>query len=186
MRAIVLEGIKGSGKSTTAKLLSERFGLRLLREPGGTSVGEQIRQLLIDHDLSIEAQICLYMASRKMLVDSIVEDEIVVLDRYYHSSMVYQHSRIDMVDAMIKLLVLPEPMATFVIDVDATVASERLLKRDGKIANETELRCQRFDYMCLTTEPNVFLVGGEKNVDDVVDEIAGILVNQYGVKELMK
>lgn len=100
---ITFEGPEGSGKSTQIRLLYEylvRAGRQVLltREPGGTSIGDQIRAIL--HDLNNRAmrprtEILLYSASRAQLVDEVIRPalaagQIVLCDRYAESTMAYQ------------------------------------------------------------------------------------------------
>ena len=179
MRAIVLEGIDGCGKSTVAEMFARRLGVRLLREPGGTVVGEKIRQLLSSTGMCVKAQICAYMASRCELVDSIGKDEIVVLDRYYHSSMVYQKANLYVVEKMIKLLALPKPLVTFVIDVDPKVALRRVAERGEYVTDEMMQRAftMREDYLALS---GVVVLDGSKTVEQLVIDAMSV------VKELMK
>ncbi len=100
---IAFEGIDGSGKTTQAELLSKRLsenGLRnvILREPGGTRLGEGVRDLLLHRtDLRINpaAEFLLFSASRAQLIREKVvplleQDTLVILDRYYYSSIAYQ------------------------------------------------------------------------------------------------
>lgn len=179
MIAIVFEGIDGNGKTTVAEQFARRLNFRLLREPGGTVVGEKIRQLLSSTTMNTKAQICAYMASRCELVHSIGKDEIVVLDRYYHSSMVYQKSNLYVVEEMIKLLALPEPLVTFVIDVDPKVALRRVAARGEYITDETIRRAftMRDDYLALS---GVNVLDGSKTVEQLVVDAMTV------VKELMK
>jgi len=101
---ITFEGTEGAGKSTQIKLLAERIqGLgrkvRLLREPGGTPIGEEIRHTL-QHSaqnaaMTPEAELLLINASRAQLVREIIRPalqagEIVLCDRFYHSTLAYQ------------------------------------------------------------------------------------------------
>jgi dTMP kinase len=98
---IVLEGIEGSGKTTQAARLGEwleRSGVahRLTREPGGTELGESIRQLLL-HGGAIPAvaELLLMLAARAALLDEVVRPalaagEVVVADRYSLSTLAYQ------------------------------------------------------------------------------------------------
>jgi dTMP kinase len=100
---ITLEGPDGSGKTTQAQLLYEYLQERdhpvfLTREPGGTSIGDQMREVL--HSLeNIEmlpqTEILLYSASRAQLVGQIIRPhlargEIVLCDRYADSTLAYQ------------------------------------------------------------------------------------------------
>ena len=100
---IVLEGPDGAGKSVQARLLAERLRARgravtETREPGGTPLGEQVRQILLDPadvPRGPVADALLFNAARSQLVADVIRPalgrgEIVVLDRYATSSMAYQ------------------------------------------------------------------------------------------------
>ena len=99
---IVLEGIEGVGKSTQLRHLSrflEGRGLftTLLREPGGTPAGDEIRRLLLDpaSQLDERTEALLFMASRAQLVADVIRPalsrgEFVLLDRFFLSTYAYQ------------------------------------------------------------------------------------------------
>lgn len=100
---IALEGVEGAGKGTQIRLAEEyirSLGLDVLvtREPGGTELGEQIRQVLLDPKtgkLDARAEALLFAASRAQTVTSIIrpalaEGKIVLSDRYVDSSLAYQ------------------------------------------------------------------------------------------------
>jgi dTMP kinase len=100
---ITFEGVEGSGKSTQAKRLWEKFRLRgldcvLSREPGGTPIGESVRDILLDPANSAMdglTELFLYLASRNQHVREKVLPELaagrwVILDRYADSSVAYQ------------------------------------------------------------------------------------------------
>jgi len=100
---ITLEGGEGTGKSTQILLLAKRLetaGLtvRVLREPGGTIVGEAVRCILLDPDhveLCVSAEILLYEASRAQLVEQVIRPalaagEVVLCDRFCDSTTAYQ------------------------------------------------------------------------------------------------
>jgi dTMP kinase len=103
-RFITLEGTEGAGKSTQIKLLAERIQaaghkVRLLREPGGTPIGEEIRHTLQhsaqNEAMTPEAELLLINASRAQLVRQIIRPalaagEVVVCDRFYDSTLAYQ------------------------------------------------------------------------------------------------
>jgi dTMP kinase len=98
MTFIVFEGGEACGKSTQAARLATRLGAVLTREPGGTSVGERVREVLLDTgtvDLSDRAEALLMAAARAQHVEEIVRPalasgRIVVSDRYADSSLAYQ------------------------------------------------------------------------------------------------
>jgi dTMP kinase len=99
------EGIDGAGKTTQAKLLrdwisAQRFPVTLLREPTDGPHGQEIRRLsrTADPSLTPEREFELFLADRRQNVDTAIRPalrrgEIVILDRYYISSMAYQGAR---------------------------------------------------------------------------------------------
>lgn len=99
---IAFEGIEGAGKSTVAERVGARLeadGLRVVRvrEPGGTTVGESIRQILLSHELAPEpwTEALLFSAARAQLATEVVgpaleEGAWVLSDRSVYSSLAYQ------------------------------------------------------------------------------------------------
>ena len=98
---ITFEGIDGAGKTTQLELLEaflQEQGRRVVvsREPGGTALGERIRELLLDGcDMSPRAEASLFAAARAELVDTVIRPALaqgfdVVVDRYLDSSLAYQ------------------------------------------------------------------------------------------------
>jgi dTMP kinase len=102
-RLFVLEGPDGSGKSTQAKLLAEALAadgreVVLTREPGGTPLGERVRDILLASDgppICARAELFLFMAARAQIVESTITPALeagrtVVSERFLMSSVVYQ------------------------------------------------------------------------------------------------
>lgn len=101
-RYIAFEGVEGSGKSTVARLVADYLtnaGKRVVhvREPGGSQVGEKIRDVLLtmDHDVVPRAEAALFAASRAQLIAESVSPALadgawVVSDRTAYSSLAYQ------------------------------------------------------------------------------------------------
>ncbi len=97
---ITFEGVEGSGKTTQAELLGEALaprGVVVVREPGGTELGERMREVLLFGGMSIdpEAEMYLFMAARAQLVHEVIEPTLaagrtVVADRYHDSTLAYQ------------------------------------------------------------------------------------------------
>lgn len=100
---ITLEGIDGCGKTTQIRRLAQTLratGLSLLelREPGGTTISERIRDLLLDvrhHDMRDECELLLYEASRAQLTQQVIlpalqNGSIVLCDRFFDSTTAYQ------------------------------------------------------------------------------------------------
>ena len=98
---VTFEGLDGSGKSTQAELLTDALresGRRVVstREPGGTPLGEQIREVLLNGEgASAWAEAALFAAARAELVERVIapaiaDGAVVVCDRYLDSSLAYQ------------------------------------------------------------------------------------------------
>ena len=100
---VTFEGTEGSGKTTQCQLLQEYLveqGHDVLwtREPGGTSIGQQVREVLFDqrnNAMTPEAEFLLFSASRAQLVREVIKPHlrrggVVVCDRFFDSSLAYQ------------------------------------------------------------------------------------------------
>jgi len=158
---ITFEGIEGCGKSTQAKRLVNRLRelavpLVFTLEPGGTSVGQKIRLILLDsrnQHLSPLAELLLYAADRAQHVEEVIkpaleQEKWVLCDRFFDATTVYQgYARgLDM-----KLIVtLNEkaspgirPDITFLIDCAVEIGLERALKRNRIQFQEGQDRFER-------------------------------------------
>ena len=161
-RFITFEGTEGCGKSTQIKLLAERLRalghrVRLLREPGGTPIGEEIRHTLKhsenNHAMTPEAELLLMNASRAQLVREIIrpalaEGEIVLSDRFYDSTTAYQgYGReldLEKVKSVIEFAVgETRPDLTLFLHVSAEVSAERMRSRQATLP--LELQRDRFE-----------------------------------------
>src|SRR6059036_976998 len=142
---ITFEGSEGCGKSTQVQRLAarlQRSGVPYLvtREPGGTPIGETIRELLqfASHNSSMtpEAELLLFEASRSQLVREVIKPALergawVIADRFFDSTTVYQGAARKLDRQMIERLntfavgdCLPD--VTFVLTVDAATAQLRM------------------------------------------------------------
>jgi len=147
---ITFEGTEGCGKSTQVELLAQRLRtpghhVRVLREPGGTPIGEEIRHTL-KHSrdnvaMTPEAELLLMNASRAQLVREIIRPalaagEIVLCDRFYDSTIAYQgYGRgldLTMVRAIIDFSVGDtRPDLTVLLEVTPAAAAARLRARQA-------------------------------------------------------
>jgi dTMP kinase len=102
-RFIVIDGPDGAGKSTQLTLLAEALragglAVRTVRDPGGTKIGDRIRQILLDREheeMAVECELMLYMASRAQLCAQVIRPALaagacVLADRYISSTVAYQ------------------------------------------------------------------------------------------------
>ena len=102
MPLFVFEGIDGCGKSTQMSMLQERLSdqeisYRTWREPGGTALGERVREIILDPatQASPSAELFAYLMARAQLVQeclkpALVNNDIIILDRFYQSTIAYQ------------------------------------------------------------------------------------------------
>lgn len=130
---ITFEGTEGSGKTTQAELLSEWLEKKspvLVREPGGTELSEQIRDVLLYKGLEIdaEAEMYLFMASRRQLIAEVIAPalaagQIVIADRYHDSTLAYQGGARGVPTTW--PATFPKPDITFLLEGPAEVGLNR-------------------------------------------------------------
>jgi dTMP kinase len=149
---VSFEGVDGSGKTTQAELLVEWLEERgrtvvACREPGGTPLGERIRDVLLDGgDMSAWAEAALFAAARAELVERVIapglaRGEDVVCDRYVDSSLAYQGIARGLgVDRVLGLNLAATggllPDRTFLLLVDAGEAARRAGGSPDRIERE--------------------------------------------------
>jgi dTMP kinase len=149
---ITFEGTEGCGKSTQVELLAQRFGalghhVRVLREPGGTSIGEEIRHTLKhsqqNHAMTDEAELLLMNASRAQLVREIirpalVNGEIILCDRFYDSTTAYQGYGRELDLQLVKNVIDfavggTRPNLTLLLQVSPEISEKRLRSRQSTL-----------------------------------------------------
>jgi dTMP kinase len=164
-RFLVLEGIDGSGKSTqldavrrwlpTSGLMAEGARLRCTREPGGTALGRQLRQLLLHPPEHIApcgvAELLLYAADRAQHVETVIRPALeagdwVLSDRFTGSTIAYQgHGR----GLPLALIAELEAIATGGLEADLTLwldlpVAESLHRRHDRAADRIEAAGEAF------------------------------------------
>lgn len=194
---ITFEGSEGSGKSTQANRVGaclQRYGVPYLltREPGGTPIGESIRELLQfaphNSNMTPETELLLFEASRSQLVREIIKPALergmcVIADRFLDSTTVYQGAARKLNPEMIERLnafAIGDcvPDITFVLDVDAATAESRM-RREPRKADRMEQQgaefyeCVRQGYREIAKRQSgrIVLIDGSRNADEVENEI---------------
>ena len=147
---ITLEGPEGSGKTSHIPYLVEylrekNYTVFPTREPGGTSISEQIREILHDlknAEMHPRTETLLYQAARAQIVEQVIRPrldagEIVLSDRYYDSTIAYQgyghQQNLDEVRALVKYATGGlSPDLTILLDLDVEVGLERKTKNGAE------------------------------------------------------
>jgi dTMP kinase len=151
---VTFEGVDGSGKSTQAELLRGALAglgreVVATREPGGTPLGERIRELLLDGEtMAPWAEAALFAAARAELARRVIQPAVergadVICDRYVDSSLVYQGIGRGLgISEVLELNLLAVgnllPDRTFVLLVDPAAAHARLGSEHDRIEREDE------------------------------------------------
>ena len=183
---IVIEGIDGTGKSTQVRRLGEWFVSRgrevvLSREPTDGPWGKKLRESAATGRLSPEDELQYFLKDRRQHVEELISPalaagKIVILDRYYFSSMAYQGSR-GFDPAEIRRLneeFAPQPDLLLILDLDVDTAHQRIGHR-GDSTNEFEkheslTRCREI-FLTLRDEPFVRVIDSNGSLDDVTARI---------------
>jgi dTMP kinase len=201
---ITFEGSEGSGKSTQVQRLAARLqhmGIPHLvtREPGGTPIGESIRELLqfAPHNAGMtpETELLLFEASRSQLVRETIKPALergrcVIADRFFDSTTVYQGAArkldrqiVERLNAFAAGDCVPD--VTFVLDVDAPSVESRMQKprRHDRMEQQPADFHERVreGYRELPArEPNrIVLIDGSRDVDTIENEVWKILLSRF-------
>jgi len=204
---ITFEGSEGCGKSTQAEGLAAHLkqgGVPyiLTREPGGTLIGESIRELLQfaphNSNMTPETELLLFEASRSQLVREVIKPALergmcVIADRFFDSTTVYQGAARKLNRQVIEGLngfavgnCVPD--ITFVLDVDAATAESRM-QRMQRQADRMEQQPAEFyervreGYRALAArEPGrIVLINGSRDPNEIEMEIWKILCSRFSV-----
>lgn len=159
---VTFEGIDGCGKTTqivklSSKLESAGIPYVLIREPGGTEIGEKIRTILLDKANSrmhARTELLLYEAARAQIVEErilpeIKEGKVVICDRFFDSTMAYQgfarglgQEAVEMLNGFSTAGISPD--VTFLLDLDEQTAYAR---RHGRSDEEDRLEAEGLAFM---------------------------------------
>jgi dTMP kinase len=199
---IAFEGIEGSGKSTQAKQLfsflqQQQVPCIISYEPGGTEIGDQIRDILLsvtNKNMHRKTELLLYLASRaqhvyEKIIPALEKGMVVITDRYWLSSMAYQGMgrglSFKVVSRLNKYAVAGiKPDLTILVDLPVTIGLGRTEQRSGEKLDRLEKEKTEFHekircaYLNLAKQaPKKILVfSGEKNERDLFVEIKGKVV----------
>jgi dTMP kinase len=155
-KLITFEGIDGCGKTTQLRMLERILTSRSIpfvstREPGGTDLGKMIRAALLNvspHSVDPLAELLLYAADRaqhvrEFIAPNLVKGILVLSDRFYDATTAYQGYGRGFDLALIKQLNHLatgglEPDLTMLFDIEVATGLERIHRRSGEVAGDTE------------------------------------------------
>jgi len=175
---ITLEGIDGCGKSTQTERLLDHLqveGIKclLIREPGGTAVGEDIRKVILDnhYSLSLSAELLLYMAaraelSRRVIIPALLSGQVVLCDRFTDSTLAYQGygggADLNWIRTLNHQATSGQiPDRTFLLDLQAEAALERRKEKSDRMESKTldfHRRVRQGYLQLAVSEPQRFVV----------------------------
>ena len=193
---ITIEGGDGAGKSTQMDNIEKYFenlGHKCLRtrEPGGTPIGEKLRDILLDpanKEMSATTEMMIYAASRAQHVQEVIRPavsrgEIVICDRYVDSSVAYQAFGRDLGDAVKEVNKFAidgmMPDITFWMDIDPEAGRKRIGNRENSDLDRLEQEKLDFHYkvyegyksICSNEPDRVKRIDATKSIEEIKDEI---------------
>ncbi len=206
---ITFEGIDGGGKSTHIKTVAAHLrdlGVDVLvsREPGGTDIGEQIRSVLLDNKnkaIAPETELLLFNASRAQIVHEVLvphlnDDGVVLLDRFYDSTLAYQGHGHGLDLNMLRTIIHFAtgglvPDLTIYLDLSPQVALNRRYRAslfgeafdrlDGAEAAFRERVVAGYEAI-IAAEPGRFVrIDAERPIEAVEQDVIHAIVNALGL-----
>ncbi|MCD6494158.1 MAG: dTMP kinase [Archaeoglobaceae archaeon] len=181
---IAIEGIDGSGKSTIANYLKEElekegFRVVVFKEPTNSIYGQKIRQSF-NNRLDAHKELELFLLDRKHDVEknilpALKKGYIIVMDRYYYSTIAYQGARGIDIDKIKKMneKIAPKPDLVIILDVKPEIGIRRIKERGDK-PNKFEdleyLEKVRKIFLELKDD-NIVIVDANKNIEFVKNEV---------------
>ena len=194
---ITLEGIEGSGKSTNIKVINNYLNDKNInyintREPGGSEVGDQLRNILLNTEkkLSNQTELLLMLADRVNHIETLIQPNLekgitVISDRFMDSSYAYQgggrEMGLDTITKIIDGLNIIQPNLTLLFDLPVEMALERARKRSKLDRFESEdydfHQRIRETYLFLADEDSerIKIIDASKDIEEVKSQVRKIL-----------
>ncbi len=193
---IVIDGPDGAGKTTQIRLLSEHLRKKgvdvlALRDPGGTRIGDRIREILLDNkftEMSIRCETLLYMASRAQLYSEKIKpalqnNKYVICDRWVSSTYAYQAVAGETGSEMVLRLAEAAlerawPDITVIIDVPSEIGLKRVGNNPDRMENKPPEfhRKVRQAFLDMAGRRNDFyVINGSNSISTVQNELRDIV-----------
>ncbi len=192
---IAIEGIDGSGKTTVAKYLRDKLGemgypVVLLREPTDSEWGKKLKNTY-NSRLTPEEELDLFLKDRKFdaennIIPALKDNKIVIMDRYYFSTIAYQGATGFDLDYLRKINeeIAPKPDLLFILDLPPEKGISRIIKR-GDQPNEFENinYLKRVREIFLSIE-DAIIIDASKDIETIKREVLEIVLQN--LKNLKK
>ncbi len=190
---ITFEGIDGCGKSTQAKILKKNleglgFDVFWTKEPGGTDVGERIRDVLLNFDGEIDplTEFLLFASDRNTHIKRIIEEigrgKIVISERFKDSSVAYQGYgggvSISFIEKVHREITLLDPDITFLLDISPRESLRRVRDLDRiEKRGVNFLERVRNGYLILSKmyPERIYVIDGSRSKEEIGEEIFSIV-----------
>ena len=189
---ITLEGVDGAGKTTHLEFIKKYLSdldinFIMTREPGGTLLGEQLREILLHDDMTPETETLLMFAARnehikKVIGPNLKEGKVVISDRFTDATYAYQSGGKGVKDKKIDILkewvqASLQPDLTFLFDLSVEVSIERLNKtreldkfeREGKGFHEN-IR-QKYLLLAKASPERFCILNSEESIEEIQNQI---------------
>jgi len=193
---ITLEGIDGAGKSTHLAFIAEYLratGKQVVvtREPGGTPLGEMLRDLVLSQAMHVETETLIMFASRREHIDKVIVPALekgiwIISDRFTDATYAYQGGGRGIASERLKMLEnwvqgSLQPDLTFLFDVPVEVSRERLalnmsLDRFEQEKQEFFMRVRAAYLACAAAQPQrIRVIDSSRSIVDIQTELTGLL-----------
>ncbi|MDO5715383.1 MAG: dTMP kinase [Tissierellia bacterium] len=198
---VTFEGPDGCGKSTISNLiyeeLSQSYSVIRTREPGGTRIGERIRQLILNNayqEMNPRTEALLYAASRAQHVEerikpALAQGKIVLCERYVLSSIAYQgYGRRQKIEDIVSINEFAigglKPDIIFLFQTGEGTLHRKLMDRPDRLENEGDTfhRRVRKAYEDLTKDEEYHVIDASKTIDEVFLQCMKVLREYGGLK----
>lgn len=185
---IAIEGIDGAGKTTIVKFLEDELKKRgynvvTFKEPTESEWGRKIRQAFKDRSLKPEKELELFLKDREWnvkhnILPALKAGKIVIMDRYYCSTIAYQGARGIDPESIRKLNEkFPKPDLVIILDIKPETAIRRIMRRGDKPNKFEDLEyLKRVREIFLSLRNNVVVVNAERPIEEVKREVLDIVL----------
>lgn len=199
---VTLEGIDGAGKTTQASIVADMLTSRgyevfSFREPGSTELGNEVRKLLFNKTLELNdyTELFLFMAARAELINKVLSkakpDSIVIGDRFWDSTIAYQHYGKGLSLDIIKQIKNTPPFSvtpdiTFWLDIPIDLSTQRE-EGDSNISNHNALLLNKvrngFKAIYESEPERIVKIDGTTDKEAVSNKIIKLIENSYNHKK---